>query len=243
MEHKIFECCMLSEKLAGSNLFLLFTFVRNSQCFSSVSTRRTLECSTSCIYEWTSKTSATSATPSSTLSTPSKSKQPGAVRAGWGLIWSDQPMSFHTLTIHFFRRILFLSRVIASFVQQHVGKKWGRFNSDKICSLSYAAIQGRRALVDKFRNSRYATESRMNIRLDFFVCADSSNLLCSYYRNSVMDEEASYRPKIFYTTGPSLGLEEPFPGPTLSKECARGHGPAHGPARRRVSSAPPHNEP
>ncbi|KAK3829519.1 MAG: RNA recognition motif 2-domain-containing protein [Linnemannia elongata] len=105
------------------------------------------------------------------------------------------------------------TEVIASFVQQHVGKKWGRFNSDKICSLSYAAIQGRRALVDKFRNS------------------------------SVMDEEASYRPKIFYTTGPSLGLEEPFPGPTLSKECARGHGPAHGPARRRVSSAPPHNEP
>ncbi|KAG9069181.1 hypothetical protein KI688_010077 [Linnemannia hyalina] len=99
--------------------------------------------------------------------------------------------------------------VVASFVQHHVGKKWGRFNSDKICSLSYATIQGRRALVDKFRNS------------------------------SVMEEESSYRPKIFYTSGPNLGLEEPFPGPTLSKDSARGHGPA----RRRVSSAPPHNGP
>ncbi|KAF9298269.1 hypothetical protein BGZ88_007303 [Linnemannia elongata] len=105
------------------------------------------------------------------------------------------------------------TEVVASFVQQHVGKKWGRFNSDKICSLSYATIQGRRALVDKFRNS------------------------------IVMEEEPSYRPKIFYTSGPNLGLEESFPGPTLSKESARGHGPAHGPARRRVSSAPLHNEP
>ncbi|KAF9145104.1 hypothetical protein BGX30_010359 [Mortierella sp. GBA39] len=99
--------------------------------------------------------------------------------------------------------------VVASFVQQHVGRRWGRFNSDKVCGLSYATIQGRRALVDKFRNS------------------------------SVMEEESSYRPKIFYTSGPNLGLEEPFPGPTLSKDSARGHGPA----RRRVSSAPPHNEP
>ncbi|KAH7047936.1 RNA recognition motif 2-domain-containing protein [Linnemannia elongata] len=105
------------------------------------------------------------------------------------------------------------TEVVASFVQQHVGKKWGRFNSDKICSLSYATIQGRRALVDKFRNS------------------------------IVMEEEPSYRPKVFYTSGPNLGLEESFPGPTLSKESARGHGPAHGPARRRVSSAPLHNEP
>ncbi|KAF8948612.1 hypothetical protein BGZ47_003876 [Haplosporangium gracile] len=101
------------------------------------------------------------------------------------------------------------TEVVAAFVQEHVGKKWGRFNSDKICSLSYATIQGRRALVDKFRNS------------------------------SVMEEEPSYRPKIFYTGGPNLGQEEPFPEPTLSKESARGHGAA----RRRVSSVPPHNEP
>ncbi|KAG0280995.1 hypothetical protein BGZ95_007521 [Linnemannia exigua] len=99
------------------------------------------------------------------------------------------------------------TEVVASFLQQHVGKKWGRFNSDKICSLSYATIQGRRALVDKFRNS------------------------------SVMDEEPSYRPKIFYTSGPHLGQEEPFPGPTMSKDSSRGHG-----AVRRRTSTGPHSD-
>ncbi|KAF9113619.1 hypothetical protein BGX27_001153 [Mortierella sp. AM989] len=49
------------------------------------------------------------------------------------------------------------TEVVESFVEEHVGKKWARFNSDKICRLSFAAIQGRHALVDKFRNSRYFT--------------------------------------------------------------------------------------
>ncbi|KAF8933932.1 hypothetical protein BGZ58_006040 [Dissophora ornata] len=81
--------------------------------------------------------------------------------------------------------------VVASFVKEHVGKKWSRFNSDKICSLSYAAIQGRRALIEKFRNS------------------------------SVMNEDPTYRPKIFYTSGPNIGMEEPFPEPTISKDGSR----------------------
>ncbi|KAF9292149.1 hypothetical protein BGZ68_010405 [Mortierella alpina] len=87
--------------------------------------------------------------------------------------------------------------VIESFVKAHVGKKWPRFNSDKICSLSFAAVQGRHALIEKFRNS------------------------------SVMDEEPSYRPKIFYTSGPNTGQEEPFPEPTTTREGV------HGPLRRR----------
>ncbi|KAG0216265.1 hypothetical protein BGX28_004631 [Mortierella sp. GBA30] len=90
--------------------------------------------------------------------------------------------------------------VVESFVKAHVGKKWPRFNSDKICCLSFAAVQGRQALIEKFRNS------------------------------SVMDEEPSYRPKIFYTSGPNIGLEEPFPEPTVVRENARG------PLRRRVST-------
>ncbi|KAF9958347.1 hypothetical protein BGZ72_000488 [Mortierella alpina] len=88
--------------------------------------------------------------------------------------------------------------VIDSFVKAHVGKKWPRFNSDKICSLSFAAVQGRQALIEKFRNS------------------------------SVMDEEPSYRPKIFYTSGPNIGEEEPFPEPTVTRESVRG------PLRRRA---------
>ncbi|KAG0259251.1 hypothetical protein BG011_002759 [Mortierella polycephala] len=92
--------------------------------------------------------------------------------------------------------------VVASFIKEHEGKKWSRFNSDKICSLSYATIQGRQALIDKFRNS------------------------------SVMDEDPSYRPKIFYISGPKTGQEEPFPEPTTNKDGGRGM------PRRRTSSTP-----
>ncbi|KAJ3051492.1 hypothetical protein HK097_007505 [Rhizophlyctis rosea] len=73
---------------------------------------------------------------------------------------------------------------IISFIERAVGKRWAKFNSDKICTLSYANIQGREGLVEKFRNS------------------------------SVMLEHETYRPKIFYTSGPLKGEEEPFPPPT-----------------------------
>jgi hypothetical protein len=57
--------------------------------------------------------------------------------------------------------------------------------------LSYANIQGKKALVDKFRNS------------------------------SVMDEEASYQPKIFVSAGEHRGEEEAFPQPTLPSELRK----------------------
>jgi hypothetical protein len=76
------------------------------------------------------------------------------------------------------------SKAAVSFALRVVGKKWKLFNSDKICELTYANIQGKQALVDKFRDS------------------------------TVMFEEESYRPKIFYSSGPKIGMEEPFPLPT-----------------------------
>jgi len=66
-----------------------------------------------------------------------------------------------------------------------------RFNSEKRCTLSYANIQGKKALVDKFRNS------------------------------SVMEEEPSYQPKIFVSSGEHRGDEEAFPSPTLSSEIRK----------------------
>ncbi|KAF9200510.1 hypothetical protein BGZ49_009278 [Haplosporangium sp. Z 27] len=89
--------------------------------------------------------------------------------------------------------------VVASFIEEHVGKRWSRFNSDKICRLSFAAIQGRQALIEKFRNS------------------------------SVMVEDPSYQPKLFYTGGPKIGQVEPFPEPI-------GNDRVHSPARRRSSN-------
>jgi hypothetical protein len=56
---------------------------------------------------------------------------------------------------------------IISYTMRMAGKRWPRFNSEKRCELAYARIQGKSALIDKFRNSR------------------------------VMQEPPSYRPRVF----------------------------------------------
>ena len=58
-----------------------------------------------------------------------------------------------------------------------------RFHSDKICDISYANIQGKESLIEKFRNS------------------------------CVMDEDPTYRPKIFHSSGALKGQEQEFPFP------------------------------
>ncbi|KAI7891548.1 RNA recognition motif 2-domain-containing protein [Mucor mucedo] len=71
-----------------------------------------------------------------------------------------------------------------SLHQERGGKRWSKFNSDKRFQLSYAAIQGKKALIKKFQNSE------------------------------VMEQELNYRPKLFYSSGASKGKEQPFPRPT-----------------------------
>ncbi|SLM35773.1 meiosis protein mei2 [Lasallia pustulata] len=67
-----------------------------------------------------------------------------------------------------------------------------RYNSDKVAEVSYATIQGKDCLVQKFRNS------------------------------SVMLEHPSFRPKIFHTGSDSLaGLEDTFPGPDNPSKMRR----------------------
>ena len=68
---------------------------------------------------------------------------------------------------------------ILDFVSQMVGRTWPRFKSDKVCALSFAAIQGKEALVDKFRNS------------------------------SVMLEYDDYRPKVFDEDGDEIVFPGP----------------------------------
>lgn len=70
---------------------------------------------------------------------------------------------------------------ILSFARRVNGKRWARFNSDKVCHLTFARIQGTVALIEKFRNSK------------------------------VMFEAPAYRPKLFHTDGPLSGQEIPFP--------------------------------
>ncbi|KAJ7853954.1 RNA recognition motif 2-domain-containing protein [Mycena olivaceomarginata] len=71
------------------------------------------------------------------------------------------------------------------FAQATLGQKWpSTFLSEKVMHITYADIQGKEALMAKFKNSR------------------------------VMTERESWRPKIFYSTvGPEQGLPQPFPGP------------------------------
>ncbi|KAG6686074.1 hypothetical protein I3842_11G000900 [Carya illinoinensis] len=72
-------------------------------------------------------------------------------------------------------------RQIISFHQAFNGKKWEKFNSEKVASLAYARIQGKAALIAHFQNS------------------------------SLMNEDKRCRPILFRTDGPNAGDLEPFP--------------------------------
>ncbi|KAJ0233824.1 RNA recognition motif domain-containing protein [Hirschfeldia incana] len=61
------------------------------------------------------------------------------------------------------------------------GKKWEKFNSEKVAFLAYGRIQGQSALIAHFQNS------------------------------SLMNEDKRCRPILFHTTGPNAGEQEPFP--------------------------------
>lgn len=60
-------------------------------------------------------------------------------------------------------------------VQTFNGKKWERFNSEKVASLAYARIQGKHALISHFQNS------------------------------SLMNEDKRCRPILFHSNGPNAG--------------------------------------
>ncbi|KAI1097269.1 RNA recognition motif 2-domain-containing protein [Jackrogersella minutella] len=84
---------------------------------------------------------------------------------------------------------------IIDFVHARGNQRWNCFRSDKVAEISYATIQGKDCLVQKFRNS------------------------------SVMLEAPHYRPKLFYTlNGPRpdlAGNEEPFPEPDNQSKMKR----------------------
>ncbi|KAM0934823.1 putative RNA recognition motif domain, mei2-like RNA recognition, RNA-binding domain superfamily [Dioscorea sansibarensis] len=70
---------------------------------------------------------------------------------------------------------------IIPFFQAFNGKKWEKFNSEKVASLAYARIQGKAALIAHFQNS------------------------------SLMNEDKRCRPILFHSDGPNAGDQEPFP--------------------------------
>lgn len=70
---------------------------------------------------------------------------------------------------------------IIHFYQGFNGKKWEKFNSEKVASLAYARIQGKAALVAHFQNS------------------------------SLMNEDKRCRPILFYSEDQEASDQEPFP--------------------------------
>lgn len=70
---------------------------------------------------------------------------------------------------------------IVPFYKSFSGKKWEKFNSEKVAALAYARIQGKAALIAHFQNS------------------------------SLMNEDKRCRPILFCTDGPNAGEQEPFP--------------------------------
>uniref|UniRef100_A0AAV1UE18 Mei2-like C-terminal RNA recognition motif domain-containing protein n=1 Tax=Peronospora matthiolae TaxID=2874970 RepID=A0AAV1UE18_9STRA len=70
---------------------------------------------------------------------------------------------------------------IKAFHQEFDGQKWTNFNSEKVCAISYARLQGKQAMIARFQNS------------------------------SLLEKHESYRPLVFGSFGSNRGKPEPFP--------------------------------
>ncbi|KAK7281401.1 hypothetical protein RIF29_09362 [Crotalaria pallida] len=84
--------------------------------------------------------------------------------------------------------------LIIPFYESINGKKWEKFNSEKVASLAYARIQGKTALVSHFQNS------------------------------SLMNEDKRCRPILFHSEGPEAGdqiIQEHLPSNNLNIQVHR----------------------
>jgi hypothetical protein len=70
---------------------------------------------------------------------------------------------------------------VGHFSKEFNGQRWRNFNSEKICGITYARIQGKAAMIARFQNS------------------------------SLLEKDDSYKPLLFVSKGPNKGASEPFP--------------------------------
>jgi len=70
---------------------------------------------------------------------------------------------------------------ILNFHRQYYGQHWRTFNSDKICDITYARIQGKAAMLKRFENS------------------------------ALMEKDEEYKPLVFVSSGSERGKRLPFP--------------------------------
>jgi len=85
-------------------------------------------------------------------------------------------------------------KTVINFYNVFNDKMWPKFNSIKVCKLTYARLQGKKHLIEHFKNS------------------------------SLMKESPKYRPLLFHSTGTNMGQPEPFPiGNPRPKKNGRYH--------------------
>ena len=75
-------------------------------------------------------------------------------------------------------------RDILPFHRRYYGQHWRTFNSDKICDITYARIQGKSAMLKRFENS------------------------------ALMEKDDEYKPLVFVSHGTDKGTRLPFPDPS-----------------------------
>lgn len=80
-------------------------------------------------------------------------------------------------------------RDIVPFHRRYYGKHWRTFNSDKICEITYARIQGKSAMLKRFENS------------------------------ALMEKDEEYKPLVFVSHGADKGTRLPFSDPTNRGQC------------------------
>ena len=79
---------------------------------------------------------------------------------------------------------------IVAFVKEFNGLRWKSFNSEKVCAITFARIQGKGSMVSRFQNS------------------------------SLLEKDDEYRPLLFFSSGPDRGKPEPFPSSSRSMSIA-----------------------
>lgn len=87
---------------------------------------------------------------------------------------------------------------IPPFVHAFNGQRWKSFNSEKVCAVTFARIQGKQAMISRFQNS------------------------------SLLEKDDEYQPLLFYSTGPDRGKPEPFPVSSSARRALQHQQPAPG---------------
>jgi hypothetical protein len=98
------------------------------------------------------------------------------------------------------------------------GHRWKHFKSEKVCAITYARIQGKQHMIDRFQVSETVARSPF---LLFLHCPPTCMLTPPPFpspmrvpqNSSVMKMASSWRPLIFHSDGPNKGKAQEFPVP------------------------------